>query len=184
MSSSTPDAERLAAIFADCAPRVLAYALRHCPSSAAEEIVSETFLVAWRRVADLPEDPMPWLLVVARNTIANERRTRQRRARLLDVVAQLERLAVPAAGADRTVVERSAMVHALGTLTATEREALLLVAWDGLRPRDAATVAGCSPRAFEVRLHRARARLARALDASDAEPADALDDMLSAEATP
>jgi RNA polymerase sigma factor (sigma-70 family) len=183
MSSSNPDRERLAAVFTDCAPRVLAYALRHCPSSAAEEIVSETFLVAWRRVADLPEDPLPWLLVVARNTIANQRRTTQRGARLLDVVAQLERLAAPAAGADRAVIERSATVHALGTLTATEREALLLVAWDGLRPRDAATVAGCSPRAFEVRLHRARARLARALDAPDVDAAVPLNEIFSAEAT-
>jgi RNA polymerase sigma-70 factor (ECF subfamily) len=41
-----------------------------------------------------------------------------------------------------------------------DREALMLVAWDGLDHRDAATVMGCSTSAFTVRLHRARRRLA------------------------
>ena len=50
-----------------------------------------------------------------------------------------------------------------GRGTEAEREALLLAAWDGLRSADAARVAGCSVRAFEVRLSRARARLNRAL---------------------
>ncbi|MGI8679167.1 MAG: sigma factor-like helix-turn-helix DNA-binding protein [Jatrophihabitans sp.] len=78
----------------------------------------------------------------------------------------LERLAGPAAGADQSVVERATLIDALAQLTEAEREALLLVAWDSLSNRDAATVAGCSQRAFEVRLSRARARLARALDES------------------
>lgn len=55
------------------------------------------------------------------------------------------------------------MVQALGELTELEREALLLVAWDGLEPFDAAQVAGCSADAFEVRLVRARARLTRGM---------------------
>jgi RNA polymerase sigma-70 factor (ECF subfamily) len=58
------------------------------------------------------------------------------------------------------------MLTALAELTALERESLLLVAWDGLTTRDAARVAGCSVRAFEVRLSRARARLARAITAT------------------
>ena len=54
------------------------------------------------------------------------------------------------------------MLTALAELSELEREAVLLVAWDGLANRDAAAVAGCSLRAFEVRLSRARARLDRA----------------------
>lgn len=41
-----------------------------------------------------------------------------------------------------------------------------LVAWDGLEVREAARVLGCSQGAFRVRLHRARRRLAKRLDAT------------------
>jgi RNA polymerase sigma-70 factor (ECF subfamily) len=63
------------------------------------------------------------------------------------------------------VVERATLISALGELTDLEREAVLLVAWDGLRNAEAARVAGCSQRAFEVRVSRARARLARLMNA-------------------
>ena len=89
-------------------------------------------------------EPLPWLLVVARNTIANHRRTRQRGARLIDAVAGLERQAAPAGGTEEAVAERQTMLALLAALTPMEREALLLVAWDGLSPADAAAVAGCS----------------------------------------
>jgi len=58
---------------------------------------------------------------------------------------------------------RSAIVASLSLaeLTDVEREAVLLVAWDGLVPADAARVAGCSRNAFDARLHRARRRLER-----------------------
>ena len=144
--------------------RVFAYALRHCGSAAAEDVLADTFLVAWRRLDDMPAEPLPWLLVIARNTMANDRRSRARRRRLSDAIAAWERLRPPANGVDHEVIGREVMLRALGTLTELEREALLLVAWDGLRPPDAATVAGCSLRAFEVRLQRARARLARAVE--------------------
>ena len=43
---------------------------------------------------------------------------------------------------------------------------LRLVAWDGLDVREGAEVLGCSQGAFRVRLHRARRKLARRLDAA------------------
>ncbi len=55
------------------------------------------------------------------------------------------------------------LIDALRMLTEREREALLLVAWDGLSPRDAAIAAGCSSAAFRVRLHRARGRVSTQL---------------------
>ena len=56
--------------------------------------------------------------------------------------------------------------EAIGTLSAPEREALLLVAWEGLEPRRAARVVGCTPAAFRARLYRARRRLAAQLGES------------------
>lgn len=55
----------------------------------------------------------------------------------------------------------------MAALTDAEREAVLLVAWDGLTNREAARVAECCVGAFEVRLSRARARLARSMASSD-----------------
>ncbi|MCG2801787.1 MAG: hypothetical protein L6311_06800, partial [Cellulomonas sp.] len=58
-------------------------------------------------------------------------------------------------------------------LSDTEREALLLAAWDGLTPQQAAQVAGCSVAAFTKRLSRARARLVEAQENDSTEVADA-----------
>lgn len=140
-------------------PRVMAYALRHVDSDTAQDVVSETFLVAWRRLASVPDDPLPWLLVVARNTISNLRRSGQRQARVAVELERFRQVAEPAVAADVLVTERTTVLAQLAALTATEREALLLIAWDGLTPKQAARVAGCSLPAFHVRLFRARRRL-------------------------
>lgn len=159
--------DRFTAIFDDLAPRVYAYARRNCDAASAQDVVADTFLIAWRRRDDLPAEPLPWLLVVARNTLANRRRHQLRQDRLIEAAGRLTVLAGPAAAAEQAVVDRAAVLAAVAQLSHREREAVLLVAWDGLRNADAAQVAGCSTRAFEVRLSRARARIGRAL----AEPA-------------
>lgn len=128
--------------------------------------MSETFLVAWRRFEDLPADPLPWLMVIARNILSDRRRRTARRDRLADTIACLERTLGHATAADHAVIERATVVAALAQLSNLEREALLLVAWEGLSNADAAAVGGCTQRAFEVRLSRARARLARAMTTS------------------
>jgi RNA polymerase sigma factor (sigma-70 family) len=155
-------------MFHELSPRVFAYARRQCDPVTAQDVVSETFLTAWRRRGDVPEPALPWLLVVARNMIANRRRGEQRRDRLAETVATLTHVAGP--GVDHAVVEREVMLTALAELSDLEREALLLIAWDGLTNRDAARVAGCSLRAFEVRLSRARARLDRAINPAAVRP--------------
>lgn len=172
-------ADRFTAMFDALAPRVYAYARRHCDAASAQDVVADTFLVAWRRRGDLPAEPLPWLLVVARNTIANRRRHQARHDRLVESAARLAAVAGPAAAAEQAVVERDAVLASVAQLSPHEREAVLLVAWDGLRNADAARVAGCSTRAFEVRLSRARARIGRAL----AEP-DLSERQLTANARP
>ena len=61
---------------------VRGYVLRRSPSGAAEDVVAETFLVAWRRLDDIGEDPLPWLLGVARRVMANQHRAERRRGAL------------------------------------------------------------------------------------------------------
>lgn len=166
MSSSGPD--RLDALWRAHAVRVHAYALRHAEPDVAAEVLSETFLIAWRRIDDVPPDPLPWLVVVARNLLANARRA-QVRARLLSAeLTRLEAASPLSASAPESVaVERDLLLRGLAALSEVEREALLLTAWDGLAPAAAAQVAGCTTAAFHVRLHRARRRLA-ALVSDDA----------------
>ena len=147
-----------------------AYARRHTDAASADDVVAETFIIAWRRLSDVPADALPWLLVVARNTMANLRRAHARGQRLADELAALHRLAAHAPAVEHEVVDRDRTLAALAALTSLEREAVLLIAWDGLAPRDAARVADCTERAFNVRLHRARRRLARELDDSVSDP--------------
>ena len=174
MNTDPPDgatqfeAQRFESLWEAHAGRVHAYAMRHVDPHTAQEVVAETFLVAWRRLDDVPGEPLPWLLVVAKNTIANQRRSQYRKRAVEVELARIAHLAVPAEGADVTAGERTRVLTALADLGPRDREALLLTAWDGLSAAAAATVAGCSPEAFRVRLSRARRRLAQS--ASDDEP--------------
>jgi RNA polymerase sigma-70 factor (ECF subfamily) len=156
------DQERLEAMYDACAHRVYAYALRHCGPDDADDVVSEAFAAAWRRIDVVPEVALPWLLVTAGNVIRNRRRADLRRTTLTTNLAQVHQHTT--AGADELVAERAHLFAALERLSDLELEALLLVAWDGLDPRGAAEVARCAPRAFRARLSRARARLAAELD--------------------
>ena len=114
-------------------------------------MVAETFLVAWRRLDEVPEEARPWLLGVARRVLANQRRAAGRRNALRERVAGL-----PASGQKPT--KRPTVLQALACLSERDREALLLVAWDGLSVGEAATTLRCTRTAMKVRLHRARRR--------------------------
>ncbi|TXK34685.1 sigma-70 family RNA polymerase sigma factor [Nonomuraea sp. C10] len=139
---------------------VLGYVLLRVEQGVAEDVCSETFLVAWRRLDELPEQVLPWLLGVARNKLAKQRDVRYRREDLVERIAKLtseqEHVAWDVA---EHVVDREQAISALRALPEKDVEAMILATWYGLTPDQAATVMGCSARAFNVRLHRARKRL-------------------------
>jgi RNA polymerase sigma-70 factor (ECF subfamily) len=152
-----PDAgERFTALYSRHHSQVYAYAVSRTGRQLADDIVGDTFLVAWRRLGAMPPDPVPWLFGVARNVIRERYRDEVRQASL---AVQLRTWAIDAAEdvADG-VVERSAVLSALAQLPDGDRELLTLVAWHGLSTREAAKVVGCSTAAYFVRLHRARKR--------------------------
>lgn len=140
---------------------VLGYALLRADRGVAEDIVSEAFMVAWRRLDDLPDPPLPWLLGVTRNLVRSQRK---RLVRGDELVARLAELNSFAEGdvAER-VANREAALAVLSGLKEHDAEAVILASWYGLSPAEAAEVAGCSPRTYNVRLHRARRRLSDAL---------------------
>ncbi|QFG27233.1 sigma-70 family RNA polymerase sigma factor [Actinomadura sp. WMMB 499] len=148
-----------------CRQRVWAYAASRAGRQIADEVVSETFTVAWRRLADVPDPPLPWLLGVARNVLrAGDRAEARRAAVTAEFTADAARRAPRPGDVAEEVAERLAVLRAMATLSEADREILILVAWQGLAPRDAARVVGCSAAALRVRLHRARRRLVRAVE--------------------
>ena len=138
--------------------RVWAFVLRRLPDEdAAGDVVSETFLVVWRRMADVPSDAAAadaWVFGTARRALANSRRGVQRRVRLFDRIRQRPvDLYV-----DLSVVDESNehVMRALERLRPAEREILALAFWDDLDTDQIARVLGCTRNAAAVRLTRAR----------------------------
>jgi RNA polymerase sigma factor (sigma-70 family) len=132
-----------------------------------EDVAAETFLVAWRRQADLPHHAVPWLLNTAGKCLANHRRSRERSDALVDRLGGL--LQGPRAGIDDALVrggQRRALHVALTGLSDHDRELLLLSLWDGLAPREIASVLEVNPVVLRARLHRASRRLRESLGAA------------------
>jgi RNA polymerase sigma-70 factor (ECF subfamily) len=157
-------------LFETHAERVLAYALRRTSPDDAHEVVAEVFLVAWRRLGEVPEDAVPWLLGVARKVISNQRRASDRRTALtLRLKEGIGREPSQTVDPATEVTAHLTLMEALGRLGEWDQEALMLVAWEHLDTRRAAASMGCSTSTFSVRLHRARRRLAKEL-AEDTRP--------------
>ena len=157
---------------------VSAYLRRRAPADVADELTVTTFEVAWQRWVDVPIDrPLPWLYGVARRQLANQRRSEQRRGRLRTRLAGARHPggSHPAAGSSSvdpaaTAGDALAARQALERLRPDDREALLLVAWEGLDAAAAAASLGISAGAFAVRLHRARERLEELLPSDPTAP--------------
>jgi RNA polymerase sigma-70 factor (ECF subfamily) len=162
-TAETPDQRLFLQVFRHL-PAVTAYARRR-GSPDPEALAAEVMAVAWRRLDVVPiRDPLPWLLATARNLVLAQLRAAARGA-------------TPSHADDVFVDPRlepgglsSELAAALRQLAPIDREALLLVAWEGLTSAQAARAVGVAPVAFRVRLHRARRRCAALLAASDALP--------------
>ncbi|WP_049577747.1 RNA polymerase sigma factor [Nonomuraea sp. SBT364] len=155
----TDETHRFTGMYDECRQRVWAYVVSRAGRQVADEVVSETFAIAWRRLDDVPDPALPWLLGVARNVLRDSIRAEARR----EALAQELRAWTEGDVADQ-VAERIGVLQALAALPDDDREILVLVAWQGLSPKDAARVVGCSTAAFRVRLHRARKRLKQAME--------------------
>ena len=163
MDRTESDRERFEQLFRSNHAAVHSFARRRITPEQVEDVVSETFLVAWRRLSDVPDEPVPWLLGVARNVVATRQRGDARRERL-QARAQAE-YQEPSPEPIPGDPDGGLVSAALNRLNEADREALTLVAWDGLTPSEAATVLGIPVNRFRVRLHRAGKRLRWALEA-------------------
>jgi len=144
---------------------ILGYCARRVPAQTAHDVVSDVFLVVWRRIDEIPPDTeRAWLFSVARGVLANTRRSESRRDNL---VAKLRTLRSPTtAEIDLQVVASSegALVRrALTRLRAGDQEILRLAAWEELTGPEMAIVLDLSLSAVQQRLSRAKKRFAKAL---------------------
>jgi RNA polymerase sigma-70 factor (ECF subfamily) len=156
------DRERFERIYRENFRAVLRFAALRIDPERAKDVAADTFLVAWRRLDDVPSEPRAWLLGVARKVISGQYRTETRREALAArLQGEPQDHSVDLAG---SVAERDAVLAAFAALRERDREVLRLVAWDGLTPAEAAQVLGVTRLAFTVRLHRARRRLEHELE--------------------
>jgi RNA polymerase sigma-70 factor (ECF subfamily) len=148
--------QRFERIYVEHVDAVRAYVRRRAPQPVVEDVVADVFVVALRRIDDVPRNALPWLYAVARKTLANERRKRHDLP--LEHEPSYEPLSEPGPVGD------SRLAAAFAALSDADREILRLVAWEGLPFRDVARSLDVSPVAARVRFHRAKARLAAQLD--------------------
>lgn len=166
--------QRFALLYRDHARGVLGYALRRCPDPEdAADAVAETFLIAWRRLAEVPsgEEGRLWLYGTARLVVANQRRGERRRSRLTEQLRTELRRQLPAEAPN----DPAGILDALAGLEEADRELLMLVGWEDLTPAQAAQILGITPLAARSRLYRARRRLRARLaeqEASDSRAPD------------
>ena len=139
---------------------VLRFAQRRVHPTHAEDVVAEAFLVAWRRLDDLPDahdDARAWLFGIARGVILNTHRGHERQRALAVRLAD-----VPAGTADLAedvIAQQIDLARAWQRLSAQQQEALALAVFEGLSGPQAAGVLGISPVAYRLRLSRARRAL-------------------------
>ena len=132
----------------------------------AQDAVSEVFLVAWRRLDEVPSGPdaRGWLYATARRVMANQTRGNARRRRLQETLDA----APVGARADDDDPLASRVMEALSALAPRDREVLLLAEWEGLTPAEIAAVVRRPAVTVRGRLHRARRRFRTAFESTPA----------------
>jgi RNA polymerase sigma-70 factor (ECF subfamily) len=157
------DEAQFRALFYRHVRAIASYVGRHYPGSNADadDIVNETFAVAWRRWADIPAGgERPWLIGVARHLIRNSMRSRRRRDAFVGALLAFRPQVTTDLAGDRLLAEDvEPMRRAFATLPERDQEVLLLAAWEDLRGAELGAVLGVSADQASMWLHRARRRL-------------------------
>ncbi|NKY10040.1 RNA polymerase sigma factor [Cellulomonas hominis] len=155
--------EILGVLYERHAVAVHRYLSRRVGTGPADDLLGEVFLAAVEarlRVQPHPSgSTLPWLYGIAGNVVRGHLRRRPGWTPALADDVDWD------AVDDRVdaVARRGELRAALGTLSVEDRQIVLLVAWDGLTPTEAADALGISPVAARSRLHRARSRAQAAL---------------------
>jgi RNA polymerase sigma-70 factor (ECF subfamily) len=157
---------RFDALFAAHVASIASYCRWRAASSVdGEDAMAEVFLIAWRRLDEVPTGPRAraWLYAVARKVLANQARASARRERLHEKLG-----AQPVVDGTENAPLIGRVQDALAGLAPGDREVLLLSEWEGLTPAEIATVMRCRVVTARGRLHRARRRFRSAFESQSA----------------
>jgi RNA polymerase sigma-70 factor (ECF subfamily) len=174
---SRHEPEAFEILFRRHAGHIQRYVVRRLGADAADDLVAETFLLAFRqrdRYDMTRADARPWLYGIASSLIGSHRKAEVRQYRALartgtDPVTEPFTDRVDAAVSASAAHRR--LAAALAALPAAHRDTLLLVAWGDLSYDEAAAALGIPAGTVRSRLSRARSRLRRAV--GDARPSSA-----------
>ena len=149
---------------------VYAYCRRRTTSDLVDDVVADTFLIAWRKIDQVPRgsEVLPWLYGVAYRVLGHQWRGRSRRKSLDEKLGVLGREALETP--EEVIVTRQAsrqVFDALSELKAIDQEILLLSAWEELPQADIAVTLNISIGAVRQRLHEAKRNLSKQYDRLD-----------------
>jgi RNA polymerase sigma-70 factor (ECF subfamily) len=167
MTTQAYQRARFESIWTDYRPQVMAYCLRRVTAADADDASAETFLVAWRRIEEIPPPPKTILCLygIARNVLSNQARAFYRRGRLHTKLAGLG--VTPFSDPIDLVVQSSddrLVMESVRRLKPVDREIVMLDVWEDLSRAEIATVMGLTRAAVDQRIHRAYQKLSRALN--------------------
>ena len=157
---------RFRRLYDDHHRQILAYFLRRTDRETAYDCAEDVFLVAWRKLDDVPtgDAALPWLYGVSWRVLANCRRKTVHERELGHLIESGD--ADADSGPECQVVRKEEYAELLDTvasLSDRDREVLRLAVWEELPRAQIADVLGCSENAVNVRLHRALRRLRKGL---------------------
>lgn len=159
--------DRFRRMYAAYERQVYAYCLRRIDRDQAIDCTADTFVVAWRRISDVPagDQALPWLYRTAHHVIGDRYRHRSRNRVLVDALK-----ANPTTDYSvepETIVVRleadAAVLDALRRLRPADQEVLRLAVWEELPHAEIGELLGCTAHAVDQRIHRAAKRLGREL---------------------
>jgi RNA polymerase sigma factor (sigma-70 family) len=151
------DGEQFTRLYDETSQDLLAFLLRRCSTAdEAADCLAETYRIAWEKRNRIPggDEARPWLFGIARNVSRRARANEERAAATSRELARAAERSHPT-----TSPEDSAVAAALSELSPLDQEIVTMLSWDGLAPREVASVLGLSPNAVRIRAHRARTRL-------------------------
>jgi RNA polymerase sigma-70 factor (ECF subfamily) len=174
IEASRAEPDCFASLFDRHAPHIHRYLARRTGRQAADDLVAETFLVAFRKRASYDprfRDARPWLYGIATNLVSQHRRDEARQFRLRQATGpepaqhdDAERVAVNVTAQS----VRGPLAGALARLTRRDRDVLLLIAWEQLSYDEVARALGIPVGTVRSRLHRARTKIREALSGTPA----------------
>lgn len=167
MGGTSPADIRFRQLFDEHYRAIVAFFQRRIDPNDVHDAADDVFLVAWRRLDDVPLGPeaLSWLYGVARKVAGNRRRSARRAVRLRDRLYGIG--IAPSPSVEVQVVRRAddqAVLDAVDTMRPQDQELLLLAAWEELPHAQIGEILGCSRKAVDARLHRAIRRLAKVLE--------------------